>query len=248
MISTKLRDAIIDWHAPRARARVAKGIQLNEAFSAAGYPRSFFYPGLVLTTNAVFVDICGSARRTASMEPQVVKKYLDEYYDAVVPEIYERDGEIDKLIGDGIVAVFGPPFTGTDASAVVTGLASAVEFGRSVVKKLAYTPLEVKCAVRQGPLCFTVVGDERYHEPTIVGNTLTELYALESVCVDRALNMFAGTTEHRLTDQSGPLRIGAASFPFWRKGIRDIDLSGGRFTRTYVEEWVSPAVAGHSRR
>lgn len=247
MISTKLRDAILERHAPRACARVAKGIQLTEAFSAVGNARRFFDPGVVLNTNVVFVDICGSARHTASMEPQVVKSYLDEYYDAVVPEIYERDGEIDKLIGDGIIAVFGPPFTGTDMSAAVAGLASAVEFGRSVVQKLAYTPLEVKCAVRQGPLCFTVVGDEHYHEPTIVGNTLTELHALESVCIDRALNMFAGTPEHRLTDHGGPLRIAAASHPFWRKRVRDINLKGSHFNQTYVEEWVSSPVAGSRR-
>jgi class 3 adenylate cyclase len=247
MISAKLRDAILDRHAPGARARLAKGVQLHESFSAVRDPRKFFDPGLVLNTNVVFVDICGSARRTASMEPQVVKEYLDEYYDAVVPEIYDRDGEIDKLIGDGIIAVFGPPFTGTDASAVVAGLASAVEFGRSVVQKLAYTPLEVKCAIRQGILCFTVVGDEHYHEPTIVGSTLTELHALESVCVDRALNMFASTPEHALTDGGGPLRLAAASHASWRKRIRDIDLKGSRFTQTYVEEWVASPVAGSRR-
>lgn len=250
MISRQLRDQFLSRYVPRSQ-RLSKAFRLTENLRARPELYHLFDPGVVTTSNVVFIDVCGSAKATSSMSAAQVKKYLDEFYRVVIPEIYERGGEIDQLIGDGIVAVFGPPFLGQGATATASGLSAAVECSRSVISKLAYTPLTVKCAVRQGELCFTAVGDHNYHELTMVGNTLAELHRLESVSADQAINVFAGTTEQRrvANDPSLSPCSSGTSRPHWSGKRKPAgDLKGVDFTEVYYEEYIDPSKTTPWRR
>ncbi|HBP17403.1 MAG TPA: hypothetical protein DEA08_06385 [Planctomycetes bacterium] len=233
MISRQLREALLAKHAP---VRVAKAFRLTENFQRRDL-NDVFDGGVVLESTVVFVDICGSAKVTANLVPSEVQAYLNSFYDAVIPEIYRVGGEIDKLIGDGIVAVFGPPFIEVKDG----GLEAALKFARKVVKQLAYTPLEVKCAVRRGELCFTTVGNSDYNELTMVGNTLAELHRLEGVSEDRAVNVFAGTPEWQSMRAEPTRRVNPRRVACWSPDVHGVkNLRGVTFDAVYFERWTDP--------
>lgn len=245
MISPELRESFLHrYGGGTGSAQLAKGYRFAESLvSNAERQRHFFVPPTVRTTNVVFTSVCRSALAAPLLDPREVKLYLDRVYREVFPEIYSRDGEIDKLIGDSVIAVFGPPFVGEGQLACTEGLRAAVEFARRVIQKLAYTDIEVKCAIRQGPLCFTMVGSEQYHEPSVVGNTLAELHRLSSVSHARAMNLFAETAEHRFVEGL-PTRTPATHEARWQCGTHVVgDLKGVDFKRIYVQEWLDPAIA-----
>ena len=247
MIPQPLRDSFIRRYVPN-RTVVNKAFQ--ESLRARPELQGLFDPGYVLTSTVVFVDICGSAFKTSVMRPKEVKEYLDTYYRIVIPEIYERGGEIDQMIGDGIIAVFGPPFMGYNAQATQAGLNACVDFTRAVIRKLAYSPLAVKCAVRQGELCFTIVGDVHYQQLTMVGNTLAELHRLEGVSDDHAVNVYPGTPEHsRLVgDPSLSPRRPGATGPYWTPRTKKVgDLKGVHFKEVYLEEYIDPTKVARPR-
>jgi CheY-like chemotaxis protein len=57
--------------------------------------------------SVLFSDIVGFTRMSAKLSPRGVIEYLNEYFDILCPLIVEEHGEIDKFIGDAIMAVFG---------------------------------------------------------------------------------------------------------------------------------------------
>lgn len=54
----------------------------------------------------MFVDVCGFTKISETTAPDVVVGMLNTYFDAMVKEIMEQDGIIDKFIGDAVMAVF----------------------------------------------------------------------------------------------------------------------------------------------
>ncbi|MEH6512997.1 MAG: response regulator, partial [Maribacter arcticus] len=54
----------------------------------------------------MFVDVCGFTKISETTSPDVVVTMLNTYFDAMVKEIMEQDGIIDKFIGDAVMAVF----------------------------------------------------------------------------------------------------------------------------------------------
>jgi class 3 adenylate cyclase len=58
----------------------------------------------------LFIDIVSFSKKTNISNPKKLKKYLDEYYKKTIPLIHSYGGVVDKIIGDGIICLFGEPF------------------------------------------------------------------------------------------------------------------------------------------
>lgn len=56
--------------------------------------------------SVLFVDLCGFTKISEGSKPDVVVKMLNTYFDAMVKEIIDQNGHIDKFIGDAVMAVF----------------------------------------------------------------------------------------------------------------------------------------------
>ena len=54
-------------------------------------------------------DIRGFTKLTAGMDTDDVMDLLNDYFSALVDAIFKYDGTVDKISGDGILAVFGSP-------------------------------------------------------------------------------------------------------------------------------------------
>jgi class 3 adenylate cyclase len=57
----------------------------------------------------VFCDLVGFTKRSESLDPEDVRAFLLPYYDLMTEEVTRYGGVIDKLYGDGALAVFGVP-------------------------------------------------------------------------------------------------------------------------------------------
>ena len=56
---------------------------------------------------AVMIDIRGFTRIAAGLPPEAVMMVLSRYQDAVLEVIARHGGEVDKFLGDGVLATFG---------------------------------------------------------------------------------------------------------------------------------------------
>ncbi|HER27042.1 MAG TPA: adenylate/guanylate cyclase domain-containing protein, partial [Rhodospirillales bacterium] len=62
------------------------------------------------TKTLLFSDIAGFTSISEGMDPQQLVSFLNEYLGAMSNEIASADGILDKYLGDGIMAFWGPPF------------------------------------------------------------------------------------------------------------------------------------------
>ncbi|MDY6861849.1 MAG: adenylate/guanylate cyclase domain-containing protein [Thermodesulfobacteriota bacterium] len=68
----------------------------------------------------LFADIEGFTSMTENLGPKEVARILNEYFNEMTDIIFAYNGTLDKYIGDGIMAVFGAPFShGNDAENAV---------------------------------------------------------------------------------------------------------------------------------
>lgn len=59
-----------------------------------------------LEATVVFIDVCGFTAFSEKESPDTVVKLLNRYFDVMVKEIIAQHGQVDKFIGDAVMAVF----------------------------------------------------------------------------------------------------------------------------------------------
>ena len=62
----------------------------------------------------VFADIVGFTSLAENMDPEVVKRLVDRAFERLVGDITMFGGVVDKVMGDGIIALFGAPIAHED--------------------------------------------------------------------------------------------------------------------------------------
>ena len=58
----------------------------------------------------MFADIMGFTKLSEKLGPMGSASLLNEYFEIIIEEIFKYKGNIDKFIGDAVMAIFGPPF------------------------------------------------------------------------------------------------------------------------------------------
>lgn len=138
----------------------------------------------------LFIDICSFSLKVKGLSNQKLSKFLDDYYDKVIPIIYEYGGEVDKIIGDGIIAIFGQPFLNDDVEEL---LVRADHCAKKILLTLEGTIQEVKVALHDGRIKYYKQKASKIADYTIIGGALTDLFRLESISVDNRLNYYCAS-------------------------------------------------------
>jgi adenylate cyclase len=148
--------------------------------------------GVTERINAVlwFSDLRGSTRISESIGPDEIIPFLNDYADASIEAIHEAGGDVLKLIGDGVLAIF----TGEDMAAARRAALSAEHRFRLNMTELndrraregrpvttAYVGLHV------GEVFYGNIGSQDRLDFTVVGPAVNEVSRIASMCnsVDR---------------------------------------------------------------
>jgi adenylate cyclase len=131
-----------------------------------------------------FSDLRGFTRITDTA-PEHVIPLLDDYFDAIVSAIHERGGDVLKLIGDGVLAIF----TAADRSQACRAALAAAKlaqqrvavtnerrFGEGVPTTDAYLGLHV------GEVFYGNVGSKDRLDFTVVGPAVNEVSRIAAMC------------------------------------------------------------------
>lgn len=135
----------------------------------------------------LFIDITDFSTKCGKMPNSQLSGYLDSYYEKVISTIYFHGGEIEKIIGDGIICVFGQPFLNDSKSELFK---KADACAKDVIIDLKGSDKEVKIALHEGTIMYYKNKTENYPEYTMIGKPLTELFRLESVSENNSINFF----------------------------------------------------------
>jgi adenylate cyclase len=142
-------------------------------------------PGQGVTRDAAIltVDVRGFSILAARISPDELVRLLTEDQSRLVPVIQDHGGNIDKFLGDGILASFGAVAGSATCAADALRAAHAVvacvaEWNRSREAD-GREPIRIGLAVAAGPVVLGAVGDESRLEFTVIGDTVNQAAKLE---------------------------------------------------------------------
>lgn len=77
-----------------------------------------------IEATVMFADLRGYTRLSEQADPAAVSRMLDRFYDECAPAIWKRDGIINKMIGDAVLAIYNFPMERQDhvRRAVLAGI------------------------------------------------------------------------------------------------------------------------------
>jgi adenylate cyclase len=150
--------------------------------------------GVTERINAVlwFSDLRGSTAISENIAPDEIIPFLNDYAQAAIDAIHDEGGDVLKLIGDGVLAMFT---SGDMSAAKRAALRAEHRFRRNMAALNARRAAEVRpttsayVGLHVGEVFYGNIGSEDRLDFTVVGPAVNEISRIASMCgsVDREL-------------------------------------------------------------
>src|SRR3954464_7925899 len=156
----------------------------------------------------VFVDLVGSTVLVTASDPEVVRRRVTGFFDAVSRSIQAYGGTVEKFAGDAVMAAFGVPIAHEDDAE------RAVRAALEIVPKVEELQLSVRIGVESGE----IVIDES--DSTFATGEAVNLAARLQQAAQRG-EILLGSAARRLAasavevDDAGALEIKGRAEPLW---------------------------------
>jgi class 3 adenylate cyclase len=147
----------------------------------------------------LFCDLVGSTAIAESLDPEEYRDLLEHYLALAFREVYNVEGIVNQLAGDGIMALFGAPIAHEDAPyrAVHAALAIRESLMAMNARLGPRTPdLQVRIGIHTGPVVVGAVGNDLKMDYTAIGDT-TNLASRLQTAAEPGMILISEAT-HRL--------------------------------------------------
>lgn len=124
----------------------------------------------------LFSDIRGFTEMSENQPAPEIVQLLNDYFEAMVEIVFDNNGTLDKFMGDGLMAMWGAPVTGTkDAyEAVCAALEMQAEVSRMNVARVGAgeRPIEIGIGIDTGLIVAGYLGSTKTMSYTVVGSAV----------------------------------------------------------------------------
>jgi len=143
----------------------------------------------------LFADIRGFTTRCEAMAPEEAMAFLREFHARMEAVIFEHGGTLDKILGDGLLAVFGVPDRGNgdagDALACAFAMMHAVATWNEERRLQGAFEVQIGIGLHYGHVMLGDVGSERLMTFTVVGDTVNVASRLQSLSKELGTRLVA---------------------------------------------------------
>jgi adenylate cyclase len=132
--------------------------------------------GELAEVSCIFADIRGFTTMAEADSPQETVNMLNTFFTAMANLIFKYEGNLDKFIGDCVMATWGPPIDHADDAA--RALKCALEMLDAINEMNALRieqgkkAIEVGIGVNTGPAIVGFIGSTERHEFTAIGDSI----------------------------------------------------------------------------
>jgi adenylate cyclase len=131
----------------------------------------------------MFTDLRGFTKASATLTSHDLIALIGEYQNVVLPVVRKHGGNIDKFMGDGILASFGAVKASSSYAAdALRCIGAVLEASRGWATDRAQRGLPalgIGIGVAHGPLVFGIIGVDQRLEYTVIGETVNLAAKLE---------------------------------------------------------------------
>jgi class 3 adenylate cyclase len=125
---------------------------------------------------ALFADLVGFTAMSERLEPVVLARVLNGYFQRMSDAIHEHRGHVSTFLGDGILAYFGAlqpnPWQCDDAVRAALAMRAAIREYNAELTAEGLPPLAVGIGIHRGPGLAGLVGSRERMEYAFVGRTV----------------------------------------------------------------------------
>jgi class 3 adenylate cyclase len=137
------------------------------------------------TVTSLFVDLVGYTPMAERLEPAVLVRVLNGYYQRMADAVHEHRGHVGAFIGDGVVAFFGAlepnPWQSDDAvSAALAMRAAVVEYNAELAAE-GLPPLAIGVGIDRGSGIVGLFGARDRLEYSFIGRTVNLAARVEAL-------------------------------------------------------------------
>ncbi|HLE82663.1 MAG TPA: adenylate/guanylate cyclase domain-containing protein [Dehalococcoidia bacterium] len=123
------------------------------------------------TVTVLFADCRGFTRLAQDYPPEEMVKALNRFFQTVTQILISHDGCVDKLLGDGLMAVFGAPLVRPDHADMA--VAAALEMQRALTELFPPSSdrpsLQIGIAIHSGEALVGNIGSQYMKDFTAIG-------------------------------------------------------------------------------
>jgi adenylate cyclase len=166
----------------------------------------------------MFTDLRGFTKASATLSSNELIALIAEYQNVVLPVVRAHGGNIDKFMGDGILASFGAVNASltfaADALRCIDAVLTASRDWAEDRRRRNLSALGIGVGVAYGPLVFGIIGVEKRLEYTVIGEPVNLAAKLEkhnkaenaSACAPASLIELANAQDAQLMSAGFEIR------------------------------------------
>jgi class 3 adenylate cyclase len=134
---------------------------------------------------ALFADVVGSTALGETLDPEDFMDIVGQAVGRIVVAVEGSGGSVHKLLGDGVLGLFGVPAANEDDAerAVQAGLritADIAAYAREVTAEWALEGFDVRVGIETGLVVLGQVGAGRHHEYGVAGDAVNTAARLQA--------------------------------------------------------------------
>lgn len=133
----------------------------------------------------LFADLHGFTSISERLDQEKVVEILNDFFMHITPIIFRNEGTLDKLLGDGIMAIFGAPIS--HAQDPVHAVKTAIEIIRELhllneANRHKHWPaLKIGIGINTGDVVAGYIGSEDHINYTVIGDAVNVAQRIESM-------------------------------------------------------------------
>jgi class 3 adenylate cyclase/tetratricopeptide (TPR) repeat protein len=123
----------------------------------------------------LFADIKGSMELIAKRDPEDAQNILDPVLARMIEAVHRYEGTVSRVMGDGIMALFGAPLAQEDHA--VHACYSALRMQETItryadeVQRSQGVPITIRVGLNSGEIVICAIGNDLHMDYTVVGQT-----------------------------------------------------------------------------
>ena len=194
----------------------------------------------------MFCDLVGFASISERLDPEDLYPIMDKVQEILIHKVHDYEGVVNKMIGDGIMALFGAPIALEDAPQ--KAIRSAFSIHREIRKyndslkeiQRGLPPLQMRIGIHTGPVVVGTIGNDLRVEFTAIGDTVNLASRMEGLAapgktfvtedtfkLTEGLFIFETIGEKEVKGRNQPVKIYCPVTPSSRRTRFDVSTEWG---------------------
>jgi len=169
----------------------------------------------------LFTDLVGSTELIRDLDPEIAQHLLDGAVTRMMDAIHRYEGTVCRLLGDGLMALFGAPIAHEDhglrACYAALALQSSMRTYAAEVRREHGLGIEARVGLNSGEVIVRLISDDLHMDYTAMGQTVHLASRMEQAAKPGGIALtpdtLALTRDHVETRSLGPLMIKGLSSP-----------------------------------